>query len=938
MSDISVPVRLQNDVGEWPDAEKWMADYDWIVAMLWGSFLLNGGQESWGTTSFTNPANAASLSDNWTHVKSGSSAPTVDVAREATVIDGGTYSMKFDITVAGSSDSVVGAKQDVQSIATVKGYTVAFGARVRASTGSKVRLKVYDGTSTLYSDYHDGDGTYQLLTVTINVASGASALTCSLNITADFTGAVYWDNIFAYLVPANISDTGLAALSYQSNRELTPGTSSSSFLPSTDATYDLGSAAKRWRDLYLSRALVLTETGGGSDTVSLKAPSSISASYSILLPTGAPTANTQVLKVKDYTTGETEWGSGGGQGGINYLSTNPDAESGTTGWATYADAAGTVPVDGTGGSPSATFARNTSSPLRQTGMFTLTKGATNRQGDGVSYDFTIDAADKAKILQISFDYQVSSAFVAGDSSDVKIFIYDVTNSVLIYPAAYTLQGGTGNPRRFVGIFQTASNSTSYRLIFHISTTNASAWTLDFDNVIVGPQLSVWGAPVTDWISYTPTVNGAGTVSNNQAWWRRVGDSMELMGSFSCGTVAASTAYIKLPTGYTLDPTRIYNTIGSLAWLGAAFSNVTGNLGGAPTEILFYDNANADRLSVTHSGNTGGALATENGNASGLWTTNSYVVWKATVPITGWGSNVQMSNDTDTRVVAARYTTDAGNTITNNTNTWVDFEDKEYDTHGAVSGAGGGVKTSSNNGGWKYTAPVSGVYRVASMVRYSAWSWANDKTFAMWIYKNGSQYAQLDLHIMEGTGGGVSEPTALNGSTNLFLNPGDYIEIVVYQDTGGSRTQLGNAIYNWVSVERLSGPSTIAATELVTAKYFIAGSVTSDASNPINFATKSFDSHGAVTTGSSWKFTAPVSGVYEVSVVIGLGASSTGMMVHKNGTAHTRLCDVDTTFRSASVLMNLIPGDYIDLRFEASKSTLATTTQSVNIKRVGSYVA
>ncbi len=33
-------------------------------------------------------------------------------------------------------------------------------------------------------------------------------------------------------------------------------------------------------------------------------------------------------------------------GGINYLSSNPDAEGGTTGWATYADAAGTSPVDG----------------------------------------------------------------------------------------------------------------------------------------------------------------------------------------------------------------------------------------------------------------------------------------------------------------------------------------------------------------------------------------------------------------------------------------------------------------------------------------------------------------------------------------------------------------------------------------------------------------
>ena len=51
----------------------------------------------------------------------------------------------------------------------------------------------------------------------------------------------------------------------------------------------------------------------------------------------------------------TNWSEvGSGAGGINYI-LNPDAEAGTTGWATYADTAAATPVDGTGGSPTVTF-------------------------------------------------------------------------------------------------------------------------------------------------------------------------------------------------------------------------------------------------------------------------------------------------------------------------------------------------------------------------------------------------------------------------------------------------------------------------------------------------------------------------------------------------------------------------------------------------------
>ena len=82
-----------------------------------------------------------------------------------------------------------------------------------------------------------------------------------------------------------------------------------------------------------------------------------------------------------------------GAGVLNYIS-NPNAEASTSGWSTYADAAQPTPVNGTGGSANITLARSTSNPLRGSGSFLLTKDAVNRQGNGVSTDFSIERADR----------------------------------------------------------------------------------------------------------------------------------------------------------------------------------------------------------------------------------------------------------------------------------------------------------------------------------------------------------------------------------------------------------------------------------------------------------------------------------------------------------------------------------------------------------------
>lgn len=267
------------------------------------------------------------------------------------------------------------------------------------------------------------------------------------------------------------------------------------------------------------------------------------------------------LYIKDSTGVETAVGTGSGGGVINYI-LNPDAESNTTGWATYADAAGTTPVDGTGGSPSVTWTRNTTTPLRGNADFAFAKDAANRQGQGVSYDFTISSVDKGRKLSVSFDYNSNTTnYSAGD---ILVYLYDVTNSILITPSSTSLPKNTGT----LTVNFDSTTSTSYRLILHVSTTNATAYTLYFDNFQVGPGQIVQGAAISEWQSYTPTGSWSTNV-NYSGWYRRTGSSMDWRGKVAATATLSGTTQLTMTLPLNLTVTSSGLTTNGRSFLGKA---------------------------------------------------------------------------------------------------------------------------------------------------------------------------------------------------------------------------------------------------------------------------------------------------------------------------------------------------------------------------------
>jgi hypothetical protein len=627
---------------------------------------------------------------------------------------------------------------------------------------------------------------------------------------------------------------------------------------------------------------------------------------------------------------------------INYIA-NSSALVDTSGYSTYADAAGAAPVDGTGGSPTVTWTRSTTTPLRGAADFNFTKDAANRQGQGVATDITIDLADRAKVLTVTFDYEVLSGTYADGDLTVYLIADPSGTPVVIQPAGYTVQSATvGTTMRQIATFQTQATGQSYRVCFHVASTSASAYVLAIDNVICGPQSTVQGAAISDWASYTPTIAGSptpsGTNALNAGRWRRVGDSIELnlflhMGS--TGTAGSATSAIwGLPGGLTVD----------IAKLSRGNSQTVGN-------AMFWNTVSESNLIVQATA-TGVFIETTTGGpvqANNILT-NYQIAIVGFLPISGWSSNTVMSNDTDTRVVAM-YASTASGTITG-TPSDITWSTTTKDTHASFNGV-------------TYTVPVSGYYQISSQVRIAATYVAGN---AVGIALNINS-----ANVMFGLAraGGAQVDVSPTLTTIRYLNAGDLVKLQA-DSSGTSPSFSGGAGYNYLSINRLSGPSAIAASETVALQRYSASgqTINSSVSSIVDFPSASISSVKSIDTHGSWRaasgvynaatgtwsvtnpgFIAPVSGTYQVSGSVGWAVNTfttalANVTVCVNGTAVIASSDASNPSAgvikvcSYSGILKLNAGDVVQIyafQDTGSARTLQTYTSdktTFNIIRVG----
>jgi len=135
----------------------------------------------------------------------------------------------------------------------------------------------------------------------------------------------------------------------------------------------------------------------------------------------------------------------------------------------------------------------------------------------------------------------------------------------------------------------------------------------------------------------------------------------------------------------------------------------------------------------------------------------------------------------------RATRATAQTIPNATSTKFIFNTEVYDVLNEYDPSTG-VFTAKNNG-W---------YHVQVMVLYNPVTWNAGKGGSMDLRKNGDAYSVLSYHKVDAQ---INKFWAINGGDDIYLNKNDYIEIYVYQDSGSSVTNNGDANFNHLSIYR-----------------------------------------------------------------------------------------------------------------------------------------
>ena len=648
----------------------------------------------------------------------------------------------------------------------------------------------------------------------------------------------------------------------------------------------------------------------------------------------------------------------GGSTGKNYISSyngnpcNGDFESGSiSGWSVFSVSSITnglpsgtpTTIAGGGSNPDITLVSPGSQLAGQYSLQASFPISTSANKGFITEVFTIDAQDRAQVLTFGFHYQLTSSAsnvnFSGTSSNtfiVSVYAVDGSNAGWIQPAGVygmTQSSGAGFA---TGTFQTYSDTTQYRfaiLCFNNPTTTSA--TVTFDDFSVGPTVVVNGTPVTDWQSYTPTLKGTSADPNIGAGsivgrWRRVGDSLQVQCEATAGAGAASgtgSYYFTLPTGLVIDTARIALVSGSetITSLGSAsiFNSSVASAVGFPIVLSGITNG----LGISN----GGSAIGRDTPAATWWSSGDGLQINAQVPIVGWSSNVQVSSDTDTRVVVmGAY---GATTSVNNSGVTVIYPTVRMDSHGAYNASTG-----------VYTVPVSGYYRVSGGFTTLPAAWVNNNALQMSASITGAGAPGGTFAFTRIISAGTTEQ-GMSGSATYYCAAGDTIALRVLS---GQTVALNGGTNNFVSIERLSGPSVVAASESVNLQSFnTAGTVIaagSTATTNIPFATKQFDSHNAWSTDT---FTAPISGKYLVACSMEGAGTNVQMILYayRDGVQYCGLNMATGPVNGAnasagSALIPLNAGQTISIRVGTSVTGGSITLQTasgrnhVNFVRVG----
>lgn len=612
----------------------------------------------------------------------------------------------------------------------------------------------------------------------------------------------------------------------------------------------------------------------------------------------------------------------------------------------------------------------------------------------------------------------SNANYSGSSSNTfAAYLYDVTNATWVQPVGVysMINNGTG---KIQGTVQPTANAAQYRLAILAINASAGAISIYWDSAKFGPSSGTTAVPSPlQPLTQTRLVTGSSLTYTTPAGvkWIRIraygggAGGSGGGGSAGNGTVGNQTSFGPVscpggsPTGQGGIPTpSSVGVINSPAFGVAGYGSAAGGIQGSPagqgaqgghggnTPLMgggggSWAAGTGSAGSPNSGGGGGGGGAGANsvsgcGGGAGAWVDaviiNPLASYTYTVGtggtggaagtgggVGGAGAAGQIIIDefytaygTDAgQIIAARYTGAPATIISGSLavgNALLSFGTKSFDTTGAYSTATG-----------LFVAPASGFYQVNLSVSITGTSTGG--YIVIHILKNGTNLDQF--YLIPAGGNSQTASPAVQGASMMFLNAGDTLSITG-ESNFTSPTLQASAPTNFLTIHRINSASgQTSNSQTVSAGYSsVAGNSIPNAANTlIDFATKEWDSHNAVlgagagnkpiaSTGTTWRYIVPVSGIYVLECSIHIGVVS--------ATASVFLIDVNingTLYKDGLILTGYVPGasdalgsvntcqlrvkagDMIELSVFQSNGTrnmqAIAARNHITITRIGSYV-
>lgn len=163
----------------------------------------------------------------------------------------------------------------------------------------------------------------------------------------------------------------------------------------------------------------------------------------------------------------------------------------------------------------------------------------------------------------------------------------------------------------------------------------------------GSFANIEGAPTADWVNYTPTITGStsnpskGTILMDQAFWRRIGDSMQIRYQYrqtSAGGAGSGAYYFSLPSGYSagLAKTHYGPTLTGSMTGAAGTAEITGG-GANPLLLGAVQLASPTTFGVYYGTDAVATTYWGSGTTGNFSTTNLEFSLILQVPISGWSN-------------------------------------------------------------------------------------------------------------------------------------------------------------------------------------------------------------------------------------------------------------------------------------------------------------